>query len=175
VQSFLEAVTKVSTDAKGKVTSAVLSSNREIQDWGHTLRTMAFGAVSGMTGAIKRLSDLGIDFKSGTNELQIKDEEKLTAALTKNTSEIESFFHSSTTGFAAKLDTFLEKVTDENKDQQTSLNKQNDSLDDQIAAIERRLAQQRELMESAFMKMESAQSKIKQQQSAIDGMFASKS
>jgi flagellar hook-associated protein 2 len=175
VQSFLESVTKVSTDSKGKVTAAVLSDNREIQDWAHTLRTMAFGAVSGLTGSVKRLADIGIDFKSGTNELEVKDEGKLTDALTKNTNDIESFFESSTTGFGAKFDTFLDKITNQNKDQQTNLNKANDGLDDQIAAIERRLAQEREQMESAFMNMETAQSKIKQQQSTIDGMFASKS
>jgi flagellar hook-associated protein 2 len=126
-----------------------------------------------MTGSMKRLADMGIDFKTGTDQLEIEDEEKFTAALTKNTSEIENFFHSSTTGFAAKLDTFLEKITDQNKDLQANLNKDNTSIDDQIDAIERRLAQQRELMESAFRAMETAQSKLKQQQSAIDGVWAS--
>jgi flagellar hook-associated protein 2 len=173
VQSFLESVTKVTTDSKGKVTAAVLSGNREIQDWAHSLRTIAFGSVSGLTGSIKRLADIGIDFKSGTNELAIEDDDAFEEALTNNTTQIESFFSTDSTGFAAKLDTFVEKVTDLNKDQEDRLNKSNDSLDDQIEAIERRLEQQRELMTSAFTAMETAQSKIKQQQSAIDGVWAS--
>lgn len=172
VQSFLESVTKVTTDSKGKVTAAVLSGNREIQDWAHSLRSLAFGTVSGLTGSIKRLADFGIDFKSGTNELEIKDGDALDRALANHTTEIETFFNTSTTGFAAKLDAFVDKITDLNKDQEKSLNKANDSLDDQIDAIERRLAQQRELMENAFRMMEAAQSKIKQQQSAIDGVWA---
>src|SRR5262249_1600722 len=159
-----------STDAKGNVTAATLSDNREIQDWGRSLRSMAFDAVSGMTGSIKRLNDLGIDFKTGTSELEVKDESKLNDALANSTSDLEKLFTTATTGFAGRLETFINKVTKQNDDQQDRLNKTNTDLDDQIAAIERRLDQQRSLMESAFINMENAEAKIKQQQSAIDGM-----
>jgi flagellar hook-associated protein 2 len=172
VQQFIDSNTKVSTDAKGKVTAATLSSNREIQDWARSLRTMAFAAVSGLTGSVKRLNDLGLDFKSGTNELEIDDDAKLNAALTESTTDVEAFFTTASTGFSAKLDTFLEKISDQNSDQQERINKTNTNLDEQIAAIERRLEQQRAVMESAFIQMETAQSKIKQQQSALDGMIA---
>ena len=53
-----------------------------------------------------------------------------------------------------------------------TLTKTNTGIDEQIAAIERRLVQQRELMESAFIQMENAQAKLKQQQSSLDSMFA---
>jgi flagellar hook-associated protein 2 len=172
VQQFIETNTKVSTDAKGKVTSAVLASNREIQDWAHSLRTLAFAAVSGLTGSVKRLDDLGLDFKAGTNELEIDDSTKLDDALEDATADVNAFFTTASTGFAAKLDEFIEKIGAQNDDQQERINKSNLGIDDQIAAIERRLTQQRTLMESAFIQMENAQSKIKQQQSAIDGMFA---
>ncbi len=175
VQQFLETNTKVSTDSKGKVTAAVLANNREIQEWGRSLRTMAFGVVSGLTGSVKRLNDLGIDFKAASNELEIEDGTKLDDALKDATTDVDAFFTTSTTGFAARLSTYIEKIGTQNSDQQDRINKTNTSLDDQIAAIERRLTQQRALMESAFIHMESAQSKIKQQQTAIDGMFAQKS
>jgi flagellar hook-associated protein 2 len=173
VQQFIDGVTKVSTDSKGKVTAAVLSGNREVQEWARSLRTMAFAAVGGLSGTVDRLDDLGIDFKSGTSELEIKSGSKLDAALADKTNDVKAFFTTASTGLSGKLDDFLGNITQQNSDQQTNLNKSNDSLDEQIAAIERRLEQQRSIMESAFINMETAQSKIKQQQTAIDGMFAS--
>lgn len=174
VQQFLETSTKISSDSKGKVTAAVLSGNREIQEWAHSLRTLAFGAISGLTGTVTRLNDLGIDFKTATNELEIDDSAKLDRVLKNATTDVETFFTKAASGFSAKFDTFIGKISTSNTDQEDRLNKANTGLDDQIAAIERRLEQQRALMESAFIQMETAQSKIKQQQSAIDGMFAQK-
>ena len=173
VHEFIETNTKVTSDAKkGKVTAAVLASNREIQDWAHSLRTMAFGAVSGLTGSVKRLDDLGLDFKPGTNELVIDDDTKLDKALADATTDVSAFFTTATTGFGAKFDTFLEKISEQNDDQQERITKSNTSIDEQIAAIERRLVQQRAIMESAFIQMEIVQSKLKQQQSSLDNMFA---
>jgi flagellar hook-associated protein 2 len=172
VQQFIDTNTRVSADSKGKVTAAALSGNREIQDWSRSLRTMAFGTVSGLSGAITRLNDLGIDFKSGTNELEVADESALSDALESSTAAVGEFFTKASTGFAAKFGTYLDKIVDQNDDQKERLTKANTSLDDQIAAIDRRLTQQRSLLESAFIAMENAQSKIKQQQTALDGMIS---
>ncbi len=173
LQSFIETNTKVSTDAKGKVSAAALSGNRELQDWARSLRSMAFASVTGGTGSIARLNDLGIDFKAATNELEIKDETKLGDALADATSDVTSFFTTGSTGFAAKFDSFLDTVVGLNNAQKERINTTNTKLDEQIAAIERRLTQQRAVMESAFIAMETAQSKIKQQQTALDGMVSS--
>jgi flagellar hook-associated protein 2 len=172
VQQFLETSTKITTDAKGKVTAATLAGNREIQEWGRSLRTMAFAAVSGLTGTIKQLNDLGIDFKTGTSELEIEDSSKLDKALANSTSQVEAFFTTASTGLAAKFDGFLERITKQNKAQQERLRAANASLEEQIKAIERRLEQQRAVLESAFIQMENAQSQIKQQQTALSGMLA---
>lgn len=172
LQSFIELNTKVQTDSKGKVTAAALSGNREVQEWARSLRTMAFASIGG-TGSINRLDDLGIDFKSGLNELEVDDEAKLTAALTDDTQDVADFFTTAATGFAAKFDTFFTKIESDASDQRDRINKANSGLDEQIAAIERRLEQQRAVMESAFIAMENAQSQLKTQQSALDGMISS--
>lgn len=172
VQSFIETYTKVSTDSKGKVTAAALSGNREIQDWARSLRTLAFAAVGGLSGGISRLNDLGIDFKAATNELEIEDDAALDDALETSTAAVAEFFTTAGTGFAAKLEAFAEKIGEQNSEQQTRINKSNTGIDEQVAAIDRRLAQQRALLESAFIAMETAQSKIKQQQTALDGLMA---
>jgi flagellar hook-associated protein 2 len=170
VQDYLDTATKVTSDGKGKVTAAALSSNREIQEWSRSLRSMAFGAISGF-GAIGRLDDLGLDFTSGTSKLEIKDADKLTKALTTKSADVEAFFHTDTTGFAARLGTFLDKISGQNTDQQAQFTKTNASLDDQIATIERRLEQQRSVMEAAFIQMESTQSQLKSQAATLTSAF----
>ncbi len=175
VQDFIDTNTKISTDAKGKVSAASLSGNREIQEWATALRRMVFDAVGGLTGAVDRLDDLGIDFKAGTSQLEIKDDAKLDAALSNKTSDVEAFFTTATSGFGAKLGTYLDRIGTSNDDQQKRINQRNTDLDEQIAAIDRHLAQQREIMESAFIRMEEAQQKLKQQQTSLESMLAKSS
>ena len=105
----------------------------------------------------------------------IEDGAKLDKALADATTDVDAFFTSATTGFGAKFDTFLEKISLQNDDQQARITKTNTGIDEQIAAIERRLTQQRELMESAFILMESAQARLKQQQSSLDAMLSQNS
>lgn len=171
VQSFIEGATKVSTDSKGKVTAALLADNREIQAWGTSLRSTAFAAVSGISGTIARLENLGIDFTSGTNELEIADSAKLDAALRDAPEAVETFFDTATTGFVDKISELIASGETQTTTQRTNLNTYNTSLDAQIADIERRLDQQREIMESAFINMEMAQSTLKSQQAALTNAF----
>jgi flagellar hook-associated protein 2 len=175
VQEYLETATKITADRTGKVTTAILADNREIQEWGRTMRQMAFSAVAGMTGAITRLESLGIDFKAGTNNLEVKDGAKLEAALRDKPAEVDAFFYTATTGFAAKFGAFLKTVGTQNTTQQTNLNKNNTGIDTQIADLERRLSQQRSILESAFIAMESAQQKLQSQQSALANAFKTSS
>lgn len=171
VQDYLDLATKITTDSKGVVTTAVLADNREIQAWGSTLRAMAFATVNGMSGTITRLESLGIDFTAGSSKLEVKDSIKLEAALREKSAEVDAFFHNVTTGFAAKFKAFLTTIGTANKTQQTNLNKNNTGIDTQIADIERRLVQQRSMMESAFIAMESAQQKLQSQQTALANAF----
>lgn len=171
VQDYLETATKISTDGKGKVATAILADNREIQEWGRTMRQMAFAAVSGATGGIGRLENLGIDFTAGTNKLEIRDGAKLEAALRDKSADVDAFFHTATTGFAAKFKSFLTTVGTQNTTQQTNLNRNNAGLDTQIADLERRLLQQRSILESAFIAMEAAQQKLQSQQAALANAF----
>lgn len=174
VQTYIDTATKVSTDSKGAVTAAVLSSNREVQAWADSLRSLAFGAIAG-AGTVKRLESMGIDFSPGSSSLSVVDEDKLTAALRDRPGDVAAYFQTSTTGFAAKIDAFTGRVATQNSSAQTKLNKTNSDLSDQIAAIERRLDQDRAVMESAFIQMETAQSNLKTQQAALDRAFGTSS
>jgi len=175
VQTFLESSTRVTTDSKGKVTAGTLSSNREIQSWGSKLRSLAFAAVPGLDGTITRLESIGIDFKSGTSELEVKDSAKLTAALTDQSDDVDDLFTTASSGLADVIAEYSENISELNTSQQKVLNDSNNGITEQIAAIERRLEQQREIMESAFIAMETAQSRLQSQSAALTNAFSAPS
>ncbi len=172
VQTFIDTVTKITTTA-GKVTTSVLSSNHDVQDWASQLRRMAFGAIGG-AGTIDQLDDLGLDLDQD-GQMSIKDQDKLDSALADHSSDVEAFFTTSTTGFAAKFDTRLTTLLKIDSDTQDRLAKANTGLDQQIDALQRRLDQQRELLTNSFINMESAQSQIKNQGTAIANAFGTSS
>lgn len=171
VGAYIDEKSKIST-ANGKVTSAILSNNREVQGWQRDLRNLAFNAIAGLGGTVDRLDDLGIE-TDRDGRLSIGDPAKLTAALADHPTDVESFFSTATTGFAAKFDALLDTMTESAEDAQANLTSTNSSLDKQIADLERRLVQQREILTSGFIAMESAQSRIQQQSAAITRAFGS--
>jgi flagellar hook-associated protein 2 len=168
VQTFIDTVTKITTTA-GKVTSAVLAGNHDIQSWASDMRRMAFGAIGG-AGTIDRLDDLGIDLDQD-GQMSVKDQTKLDSALADHGPDVEAFFSNAGTGFAAKFDAKLTTLIKSDTDSQTRFTKTNADIDTQIAALQRRLDQQRQLLTSSFIAMESAQSQIKNQGTAIANAF----
>lgn len=178
VQTYIEEQTKSSTSSDGKVTAATLAGNQEVSGIASALRSRIFDSVPGLTGTIQRLESIGIDFKSGSSEIEIKDGAKLDAALRDNAADVRTLFTSATTGIGARLTSYLTQVTGTTGSiatQTATLTKQSKSIDDQIAAIERRIAQQRELLTQNFIKMEEAQSRIQSQLQALTNAFGTAS
>lgn len=178
VQSYIESETKVTVGVDGRVSAALLSGNREVQSWASEMRRLAFGELSSVAGTVKRLEHLGIDFSSTDSTLRVRDQTKLDAALANKSSDVAAFFSSASTGFAAAFDGFLTPKLDGSngalKMQMDTLNKQNASIDAQIATLNARLVNQRELLTTAFLAMQNAQSVAQQQQQQLTNMFATK-
>jgi flagellar hook-associated protein 2 len=178
VQNLIQQQTKITTGSDGKVTAAVLASNRDVGEIASSLRGEVFNAVPGLSGSIRRLEDLGIDFTSGTNQLAIKDAGKLDAALSGNSGEVSKLFSSDPGGISARLNSFLNVTTGATGSlatQTTSLATQGRNLDDQIAAMERHLIQHQKLLEQSFIQMESAQAAIQSQLAALNNAFGTSS
>lgn len=171
IQSYIADQSKTSTTVDNKVSTSILSSNREVQSWSDTLRSMAFAAVPGLTGTISRLENLGIDFTTGTSQLAVKDSSKLDAALRDKPGDVAQFFQTAGTGLVGQMQTFLTKVSAQDDDQQTQLTKANTDIVSQIAAIQRRLDLQRQLLTDSFVAMETAQSQLKSQSDALTRAF----
>lgn len=178
VQNYIEQMTKTTSGAEGKVTAAMLAGNREVTDIAKQLRNMVFSAVPGLTGSVQRLESIGIDFKSGTSELEIKDGAKVDAALRDSGPAVRTLFSDSGAGLAKRLDTFITRITGSTgtlTTQAGTLAKQSKSIDVQIAAMDRRLAQQKQLLEQGFIRMEKAQSTIQTQLAALNNAFGGNS
>ncbi|MBI2517600.1 MAG: flagellar filament capping protein FliD [Opitutae bacterium] len=169
-QSLVETSTKITTTS-GKVSTSILSDNREVQGWAGSLQTFAFEEVFGLTGTVKRLDHLGIDFNSTTGQLTVKDAGKLASALADHPDDVEKFFLTNTTGFVAKMYGFLTTTIAADGSQQSNLNSANNSLDDQIATLQRRLDNERELLTNAFIKMTEAQSAAQSQNQYLTNTF----
>ncbi len=178
VQTYIEAQTKTTTSGNGVVTASTLSGNQEVSGIASQLRANVFNAVPGLTGTIQRLEAIGIDFKSGGSQLEIKDGAKLDTSLATRGAEVRTLFSSSSTGLVARLDSYLEKVTGTTgtlTTQTETFSKQSKSIDDQIASMERRLTQQRSQLEQSFISMEIAQSRMQSQLSALTNAFGTTS
>jgi flagellar hook-associated protein 2 len=163
VQSYIDLQTKI-TVKNGTLTTSTLSSNRDVDSWAANLRGKAFAAVSGLSGTITRLADLGIDFSSTSRLLTVKDSGKLQTALETKTADVEAFFGTATTGFAAVMNTSLNKLTgSEGSTSAVStisdrLLNNNANIDKQIAQIERQLEAEKARLTAGFQAMQAAQS-----------------
>ena len=170
VQDLIEARTKV-TIGGGNVSTSVLSSNREVQDWAADLHQMAFNVVSGVTGSIKRLDDLGIDFDGVTGRLKIKDQGKLSTALTDQPEEVEKYFMSGSSGQIPQMYGALSSLMSANRGQQSSLGASSLKIDEQITTLLSRIETERETLTNAFIRMLNAQSEAQSQNTAITNAF----
>ncbi len=182
VQTYIDEQTKI-TSANNRVSTSLLSNNREVQSWAQSLRSNAFSAVSGLSGTIKQLENLGIDFTAGTSQLAIKDSAKLDTALSNSLTDVESFFKTASTGFAARMDAYITNIVGSTgtgstgylATQKNTLTNGNTSIDTQIANLERQLASERSRMETSFIAMEQAQARITQMQQQLTQAFSGSS
>jgi len=173
VQDFILEKTKIEVE-DDVVTAGTLAGNRELSSLDSNLRSMAFSVVAGVAGDVFRLEHMGIDFIPGTSKLEVKDSADLDSALAGDLSDLEDFFNGGTDSFSQRMDTFITNFTDTDgilDIQKETLNRQNTRIDDQIAAMERRIEFQQAALEAGFIAMEEAQSNINQQSSALAGLL----
>lgn len=174
VQSYLETQTKITVN-DGDVTTGTLSGNTDMTQLISKLRQAAFGTVTSLAGGdVKRLADMGIDFKSDSNELEVVDSTALDDALKDNSSAITTLFTDSTEGLVASLDQLIEVYT---KNDGTidilndSIDDQVDTIDNQIGVLERLIQQKENSLEASFLAMEQAQAEINRQAQILNSTF----
>jgi len=186
VQNAIDKYTKVTVDGT-KVTSSVLSGSRELATISRELRRMLYATGKDQNGAelsgtVKRLSDLGVNFGGIENTISITNSALLDTRLASNSDDLVDYFTTDTEGLVDRLDAMMDRLVNDSsttpgtfKVQLDSITSQNKSLDKQIAEFERRLDSQRSLLESSFIAMERAQSSFQQQSSYLARTFSGNS
>jgi flagellar hook-associated protein 2 len=170
VQSFIQTNTRI-TSTGTNVTTSVLSDNHEVQNWAGELQTLAFGGVTGLTGTVQSLDNLGIGFTGTTGQLSVLDSDKLAASLASHPDDANQFFNSATTGFVSKMYGYLTNIVSNDSSQQSDLTKANSDLDTQITTLQGRLDDERTQLTNAFIAMEDAQSNANNQSTYLTNSF----
>lgn len=180
VQTTIEKYTRVDVNGD-KVSAAILAGNRELADISRSMRRLLYEDNAALTGDVKRLSDMGINFAGIENTISITDSAKLDAKLADSAEDVIDYFNNSSGGLITRLENYLEKLLSTSssspgsfKTQTDSIDRQNKSLDNQIANLERQLESQRSLLETSFIAMEKAQSMYQQQGSYLSNAFKQK-
>ncbi len=162
VQSFIEENTKITVE-DSSVSTSILTDNREVDALERSLRTSVFNAVPALTGTIKRLHDLGIEFKSGSNELEIVEGTALDDALEQDPGAVSTIFTDATDGLVVGLDSYIENYVKDSGilDIQTdTLESRTKSLQTQIDSLETYIEFRKEALTLSFLRMENFQAEI---------------
>jgi flagellar hook-associated protein 2 len=184
IQSFITAFNAFQADdskdttvsiANGTISGSVLSSNHDVADWASTLQTKAFSAGSGLTGAIKSLDALGIDFSGTSGQLAITDQSKLSNALSSNPKAVAAFFQTATTGFGSIMSSSINDVISQNSSSQQSLQSESTDLGNQISTMQTQLDATQAQLETEFQAMETFYAKYQSESTALAGAFSGSS
>lgn len=177
-QSLIATQTASTTDATGKVTAGILAGQGDASGIASSLRQTANAVLSGLTGTLKSLNDLGIVSNGNDNTLSVGDSSKLNAALASNLSSVKAIFSDSTNGLAVALDTYLTNTIGTSGTlvtKQNNLTKQSAAIDTQVADMERRVQQDSDRMTAEFVAMETARSTLNQQLQYLSSQFGTAS
>ncbi|MBT7740243.1 MAG: flagellar filament capping protein FliD [Opitutae bacterium] len=145
-----------------------------------------------------RLADIGLDFGTGSDRLQMKNSSNLTAELLANPDKVQALFAEATAtaddrntgttnrqyqGITYDLNDFLSNFLSGDSSSgykgtyqahAESIRAQNKRIDDRIEDLERYLEQRERALTQGFIKMEEMQSKISTQMQTLTNSFASK-
>jgi flagellar hook-associated protein 2 len=172
VQSYITTQSAVSTDSSGKVTAGLLTGDMDASRIVNSLRSLSFSplSITGLTGALDQLADLGIQTNGKDNTIVLGDSTALDDALANNLNQVKALFSDATSGLTVQLDSYLTKTIGDSgtlTNHQANLTKQSATIDTQIANLEKIIATESAQWTKAFQAMETAQSQINQQLSYL--------
>jgi flagellar hook-associated protein 2 len=159
--------------SNGSIATSLLSSQHEVGDWGSQLEMSVFGAGSQNTGAIKSLSDMGIDFNGTSSDLEITDTAALQQQLSANPSAVQAFFTTGGTGFGSIVNNLINDIQSQVKSEQGDLQSQSTDLGNQIDTMQNDLDAQQTQLENEFEAMEAAEAKMQTENQALANISGS--
>ncbi len=173
-QSLIDNYTASSTDADGKVTAGLLAGQSDTFELSSKLRGKVNAVMSGLSGTLDQLADLGIVSNGTDDTLTLSDATALDNALANNLGGVRSLFADSANGLGTTLSAYLESLVGDDGElvtRQSTLTKQISDIDTQISDMERIVLANRKQMINSFVSMEKAQAQINQQLQYLTNQF----
>jgi flagellar hook-associated protein 2 len=164
-QSYITSQQAVSTATGGTTTAGNLTGDLTANGIASDLRNVANQPVTGLSGAITMLSDLGIQTNGQNNTISLSDSSTLQSALTNNLSSVQSFF-SGATSWGSQMNSWLTATVGSGgtiPNQQATLTQQDTNITTQISNLETKITSDSAHWTSEFEAMEVAESQTNQE------------
>jgi flagellar hook-associated protein 2 len=160
VQGYLTTQSASSTDSTGAVTAGVLTGDQAAAELASNLRNNSLTSVSvaGLSQTFSNLAGLGVKSNGYDNTITL-DTTVLASALSTNLSDVKKLFSDSTNGLAVKLNTYLNNTIGDAgtiPNHQTALTTQSNSINTQIANLEKQITSDSNYWTTEFQAMETA-------------------
>jgi len=158
--SLIDSYTKPKTKTTQPTDSASILANDSIAvTLGNSLRSLVTAAPG--TATIRQIEDVGVTASGDNNLLTFSDTSKLVSALAQYLDQVKFLFSDSTNGVMTKLSNFIDTQIDLSigayPTRITDISSRQTRLDGDIAALERKIAQEEEQLVAAFSAMEQFQ------------------
>ena len=168
LQSYISSQQSVTTGANGAVTPGTLTGDSITNNIASKLRSImgAFENLSGGSGAVKQLSDLGFQSNGHDNTIAFSNPTALSSLLTNNLSAVASFFSDATNGMGVQMNNYVTATIGLNGTLPTrtaDLTQQSTDIGTQISNLENKIANDTAQWNAEFTAMETAQSQTNQE------------
>ncbi len=173
-QTAISAQTAVTTSSTGAITAGPLENDPGVMNLGSQLRRAVFGEVSGLSGSINQLAQLGFSTNGQDDTISQSDPTALSNALSTNLSGVQDFFTNSTQGLATTLTTTLANLVGNSTgttgslvNEQNNLTQQSSNITNQINTIEQSVLAEGARLTTEFEAMENSMAEINSQQTYL--------
>jgi len=173
VQTYITSETQI-TNNNGTVTTSTLSGDQDVVNMQSDLQNMMFNAVSGLTGNITSLDQIGIGFTGTSPLLSIQDQTTLNDAIQDNPNQIAALFTSLPNGLVAQIDNYVTNATSPDGPitaATNALNQDSDNLTTQINNLNTQLTAEQAQLTTEFTNMETAEAKYQSDESTLTAIL----
>ena len=174
IQTYITAQTQITTSSTGAVTTNPLSGNQDILNMQSSLQALMFNSISGMTGSVKSLGDMGLGFTGTSPLMSIQDQGTFDNAIQNNTDQVNQMLTGYPNGIVAQINDFVINATGPDSvisTQTSALNQDNTNLTTQTTNLEAQLTAEQQQLTSEFTAMESAESEYQNELSTLNSVL----
>lgn len=163
LQKYIAGEQAISTATDGTVTPGTLTGDSDTTEVSESLRSLMNSVedVTGSSGAVTQLADLGFESNGDDNTISLTDSSKLTSMLEEHLSDVAALFSDSTSGLATQLNTYVYNTISSDGSLPTrtaDLTGQETSIETQISNLETKIGNDTTEWDSEFSAMETAES-----------------